>query len=94
VADLATRLAKQVTLPGKDVRTIYLAGLMHDLGQVGVPSFILEKPQATLTRLEWERLRLHPYHTVRHHLEHIYNKIGVSTRAAATLFAIEHDLLR
>ncbi len=32
-------------------------------------------------------------HTVRHHLEHIYDKIGVHTRVAATLFAIEHDLL-
>jgi DNA-binding NarL/FixJ family response regulator len=32
-------------------------------------------------------------HTVRHHLEHIYNKIGVSTRVAATLFAVEHGLL-
>jgi HD-GYP domain-containing protein (c-di-GMP phosphodiesterase class II) len=33
-------------------------------------------------------------HTVRHHLEHIYTKIGVGTRVAATLFAVEHDLLR
>jgi DNA-binding NarL/FixJ family response regulator len=32
-------------------------------------------------------------HTVRHHLEHIYNKIGVRTRVAATLFAVEHNLL-
>jgi HD-GYP domain-containing protein (c-di-GMP phosphodiesterase class II)/DNA-binding CsgD family transcriptional regulator len=32
-------------------------------------------------------------HTVRHHLEHIYSKIGVRTRVAAALFAIEHDLL-
>jgi len=32
-------------------------------------------------------------HTVRHHLEHIYNKVGVSTRVAATLFAVEHGLL-
>jgi HD-GYP domain-containing protein (c-di-GMP phosphodiesterase class II) len=31
--------------------------------------------------------------TVRSHLEHIYAKIGVSNRSAATLFAIEHDLL-
>jgi HD-GYP domain-containing protein (c-di-GMP phosphodiesterase class II) len=31
--------------------------------------------------------------TVRTHLEHIYVKIGVSSRAAATLFAVEHDLL-
>ncbi len=32
-------------------------------------------------------------HTIRHHLEHIYNKIDVHTRVGATLFAIEHDLL-
>src|SRR6266852_6358891 len=31
--------------------------------------------------------------TVDHHIQHIYNKIDVSTRAAATLFAMEHDLL-
>lgn len=31
--------------------------------------------------------------TVDHHLEHIYTKINVSTRAAATLFAVENDLL-
>ncbi len=32
-------------------------------------------------------------HTVRHHLEHIYGKVGVGTRVAATLFAVEHDLI-
>jgi HD-GYP domain-containing protein (c-di-GMP phosphodiesterase class II) len=32
--------------------------------------------------------------TVGHHVESIYSKIGVSTRAAAALFALEHDLLR
>ncbi len=31
--------------------------------------------------------------TVGHHIQHIYNKVGISTRAAATLFAIQHDLL-
>ena len=31
--------------------------------------------------------------TVRSHLEHIYSKIDVSSRAAAALFAVEHDLL-
>ncbi len=31
--------------------------------------------------------------TVKHHIQHIYNKIGVSTRAGATLFATEHSLL-
>lgn len=33
------------------------------------------------------------FKTVDHHVQHIYNKIGVSTRAAATLFAIHHNLL-
>ena len=32
-------------------------------------------------------------HTARHHLEHVYEKIGVSTRAGAALFAAEHGLL-
>ncbi len=32
--------------------------------------------------------------TVQHHIEHIYAKIGVSTRAAAALFAARHDLVR
>ena len=31
--------------------------------------------------------------TVSHHVQHIYDKLGVSTRAAATLFAAQHDLL-
>jgi DNA-binding NarL/FixJ family response regulator len=31
--------------------------------------------------------------TVSHHVQHIYNKLGVSTRAAATLFAAQHDLI-
>ena len=31
--------------------------------------------------------------TVGHHIQHIYDKIGVSTRAGATLFAMQHDLL-
>ncbi|MGD9890804.1 MAG: LuxR C-terminal-related transcriptional regulator [Dehalococcoidia bacterium] len=31
--------------------------------------------------------------TVRHHLEHIYNKTGTSNRVSATLFAMEHGLL-
>ncbi len=31
--------------------------------------------------------------TVDNHIQHIYNKIGVSTRAGATLFAMEQDLL-
>ncbi|HET8757990.1 MAG TPA: LuxR C-terminal-related transcriptional regulator, partial [Solirubrobacteraceae bacterium] len=31
--------------------------------------------------------------TAGHHVEHIYEKTGCTTRAAAALFAAEHDLL-
>jgi DNA-binding NarL/FixJ family response regulator len=32
--------------------------------------------------------------TVDHHIRHIYEKAGVQSRAGATLFALEHDLLK
>lgn len=32
--------------------------------------------------------------TVGHHVQHVYAKIGVSSRAAATLYAAERGLLR
>jgi DNA-binding NarL/FixJ family response regulator len=38
-----------------------------------------------------ERLYVSPK-TVGNHIEHIYDKIGVSTRVGATLFALRHDL--
>ena len=31
--------------------------------------------------------------TAAHHVQHIYDKIGVSTRAGAAMFAMEHELL-
>lgn len=32
--------------------------------------------------------------TVGHHVQHIYDKVGVSTRVGATLFALQHGLVR
>jgi HD-GYP domain-containing protein (c-di-GMP phosphodiesterase class II) len=39
-----------------------------------------------------ERFAISP-RTAEHHVQHIYTKIGASSRAAAALFAMEHDLL-
>ena len=39
-----------------------------------------------------ERLVISPK-TVGNHVEHIYSKIDASTRAAASLFAMQHGLL-
>ncbi|MGH2427453.1 MAG: response regulator transcription factor, partial [Candidatus Limnocylindria bacterium] len=38
------------------------------------------------------RLSVSP-RTAEHHVQSIYAKIGISSRAAAALFAMEHDLL-
>jgi DNA-binding NarL/FixJ family response regulator len=40
-----------------------------------------------------ERLVLSPK-TVDHHIQHVYSKIGVSTRGAAALYAMENDLVQ
>ena len=39
-----------------------------------------------------ERLEISPK-TARNHIEHIYSKAGVSTRAGASLFAVRHGLV-
>jgi len=79
------------------------------LESVGERSLPVSAPPAGLTAREVEVLRLLARgmtnkqtardlaispKTVGRHVEAIYSKIGASTRAAAALFAVEHDLLR
>ena len=65
VADLAERIARRMGLPESEAAHIHRAALVHDIGIVAVPSFILNKPQDTLTEAEREQVRLHPYHSER-----------------------------
>jgi HD-GYP domain-containing protein (c-di-GMP phosphodiesterase class II) len=60
VAGLAADAAERGGHPADDVRLVRRAGLVHDLGRLGVPNTIWDKPGA-LTPGEWERVRLHPY---------------------------------
>lgn len=64
VAELAEAAARGLGLAEADVVTARRAALFHDLGRVGVPNGIWEK-RAALTESEWERVRLHPYHSER-----------------------------
>jgi HD-GYP domain-containing protein (c-di-GMP phosphodiesterase class II) len=64
VAELAAQAARSVRLPEADVVAIRRAGLLHDLGRVGVSAAIWGKP-GPLSEREWERVRLHPYYTER-----------------------------
>ena len=64
VAHLAADAARRAGLPDADVTLIRRAGLLHDIGRVGVSVSIWEKA-GPLSEREWERVRLHAYHTER-----------------------------
>jgi HD-GYP domain-containing protein (c-di-GMP phosphodiesterase class II) len=64
VADLAGDAAGVLGLDDLAATRIRRAGLVHDLGRLGVPNTIWDKP-ATLSRAEDERVRMHPYLTER-----------------------------
>jgi HD-GYP domain-containing protein (c-di-GMP phosphodiesterase class II) len=64
VADLAGDAAKAVGLKKADAINVRRAGLLHDLGRLGVPNTIWDK-QGELTLTESERVRMHPYLTER-----------------------------
>jgi putative nucleotidyltransferase with HDIG domain len=44
VAELARAIAKEMRLSEWQIRGIYIAGLLHDVGKISVPSEILSKP--------------------------------------------------
>lgn len=60
VAALAAEAARRFGLPEAEVTTLRRAGLVHDLGRLGVPNTIWDK-QGPLTTAELERVMLHPY---------------------------------
>ena len=59
VSVLARRLAEVTGLPARDADVIAQAGLLHDIGKIGVPEAILGKP-GRLDPAEWEVMRRHP----------------------------------
>ncbi len=64
VAELAVNAAKAHALPAADAHELWRAGMLHDVGRVGVSAGIWGKPGA-LTEREWEKVRLHSYYTER-----------------------------
>jgi HD-GYP domain-containing protein (c-di-GMP phosphodiesterase class II) len=64
VANLAAEAARLAGLPAPEVTVVRRAGLVHDLGRLGVSNAVWDKP-GPLTDSEWERVRLHPYLTER-----------------------------
>jgi HD-GYP domain-containing protein (c-di-GMP phosphodiesterase class II) len=64
VANLAAEAGRILGLGDAEALTIRRAGLLHDLGRLGVTNAIWDK-RGELTHAETERVRLHPYLTER-----------------------------
>lgn len=64
VADIAARAAGEYGLSVDEQATVRRAALLHDVGRVGVPNSIWEKP-GPLGVTDRERVQLYPYHSER-----------------------------
>ena len=58
VAARATAVAVHLELPATDLSQIELAGLLHDIGKIGVREAVLHKPES-LTDAEYEHIKTH-----------------------------------
>lgn len=59
VALLSRHLAAEIGLPDVEVEQIYMAGLLHDVGKIGVPESVLQKT-GRLTNEEFDQMKKHP----------------------------------
>ena len=80
VAHYATNLAKALNVPEAMIEQIWTASLLHDIGKIGVPDYILTKP-GKLTDEEFGYIRRHP-------------ALGAEILENITLFRQEAQLIR
>ncbi len=59
VAVYSREIARRYGLSDKDINDVYMMGLLHDVGKIGVPDAIINKP-AKLTDEEFEIIKNHP----------------------------------
>jgi response regulator RpfG family c-di-GMP phosphodiesterase len=59
VADLARRVAVAMEVPDAEVQQIFVAGLLHDIGLIGVPDSVLSKPVPRLAPEDMEHYARH-----------------------------------
>ncbi|BCK87879.1 putative cyclic di-GMP phosphodiesterase [Sideroxyarcus emersonii] len=60
VADLSRKIARKMGLKEADIQDVFLAALLHDVGKIGLPDYLLEKPYASLTSEERHEVGKHP----------------------------------
>ncbi len=59
VAKYARKIGEKLGLSKEDLEILELAGKLHDVGKIGIPSEILKKP-GPLTDEEWKIIKEHP----------------------------------
>ncbi|GAU09798.1 phosphohydrolase [Desulfoplanes formicivorans] len=59
VATYARNLGQFLGLSSKELDTLYMAGILHDIGKIGIPDSILNKP-GKLTFEEYNVMKSHP----------------------------------
>ncbi len=59
VGRIAVELGRELRLHEEELSDIYLAGLLHDIGKIGVPDAVLGK-KGPLTDEEFEQIKQHP----------------------------------
>ncbi len=60
VAELSRAIAQKMKVNETDTQDIFLAALLHDVGKIGFPDYLLEKPFANLTSEERLEVMKHP----------------------------------
>ena len=59
VAELACAIAEEISLPKDKIEGLYMAGIIHDIGKINVPTEILSKP-GRLSEIELSLIQTHP----------------------------------
>lgn len=59
VGRYAEVIGRELGLPAARLQRLRLAGMLHDIGKVGIPDSILDKP-GPLSPAEWDEVRRHP----------------------------------
>lgn len=60
VAEMAHLLAKKMGLTGTEAQDVMVASLLHDIGKIGLPDYLLAKPFSALTNEERLEVVKHP----------------------------------
>ena len=78
VTQYAVAIAESMELPAEEVEDLRLAGLLHDLGKIGVPDSILNKA-GRLSDEEYSAIKMHPALSMRiiEPLPHLGNIIPI-----------------